>query len=188
VTSISKKITRGQFSRLEAGKSPDFLQNSRICSCFWHCEEEPIVRKNIPEKLNHKEPVNLAFDIDDTITAKPALFAALSCAAGVKKVLIVSSRGNSEESRRLTLEELKSIGIRHHGLHLLDDGPEARNRCPHPDLDWYQRYLWQKVEICLREKIDIIFEDDPKVIDLFRRFAPKILVMQVHRTARTEES
>ena len=125
--------------------------------------------------------MNLAFDIDDTITAKPELFAALSGAPRVKKVLIVSSRGNSEESRRLTLAELESYGIRHHGLHLLEDGPEARNRCPHPDLDWYQRYLWQKVEICRREKIDVIFEDDEKVIDLFRRFAPKIRVMQVHR-------
>lgn len=125
--------------------------------------------------------MNLAFDIDDTITAKPEIFAALSAASGAKKVLIVSSRGNSEESRRLTLAELETYGIRHHGLHLLDDGPEARNRCPHSDLDWYQKYLWQKVEICLREKIDVVFEDDVKVIDLFRRFAPKILVLQVHR-------
>jgi hypothetical protein len=58
--------------------------------------------------------MNLAFDIDDTITAKPALFAALSIAAGVKKVIIVTSRGNSDESRRLTLEELANLGIRHH--------------------------------------------------------------------------
>ena len=38
--------------------------------------------------------------------------------------------------------------------------------------DRYQRYLWQVVEICLREKIDVVFEDDEKVIDLFRRFGP----------------
>lgn len=133
------------------------------------------------QHLTGNPTVNLAFDIDDTITAKPELFAGLAGAPGVKKVLIVSSRGNSEESRRLTLVELETYGIRHHGLHLLEDGPEARNRCPHPDLDWYQKYLWQKVEICLRENIDVVFEDDEKVIDLFRRFAPKILVMQVHR-------
>ena len=126
--------------------------------------------------------MNLAFDIDDTITAKPELFAALAGAAGVKEVLIVSSRGKSEESRRLTLAELETYGIRHHGLYLLEDGPEARNRCPHADLDWYQKYLWQKVEICLREKIDVVFEDDEKVIELFKRFAPKILVMQAHRS------
>ncbi|MCB1225917.1 MAG: HAD family hydrolase [Verrucomicrobiales bacterium] len=125
--------------------------------------------------------MNLAFDIDDTITAAPELFAALASAPGVKKVLIVSSRGNSAESRRLTLAELELYGIRHQGLHLLEDGPEARNRCPHGDLDWYQKYLWQKVEICLREKIDVVFEDDKKVIALFRRFAPGIQVMQVCR-------
>lgn len=68
---------------------------------------------------------------------------------------------------------METYGIRRHGLHLLHDGPEARNRCPHPNLDRYQRYLWQKVEICLREKIDVVFEDDEKVIDLFRRFAQR---------------
>lgn len=125
--------------------------------------------------------MNLAFDIDDTITAAAEFFAALASAPGVRKVLIVSSRRNSPESRRLTLAELELHGIRHHGLHLLEDGPAARHRCPHGDLDWYQKYLWQKVEICLREKIDVIFEDDEKVIGLFRRFAPKIRVMQVHR-------
>ncbi|MCB1087139.1 MAG: hypothetical protein KDM63_08850 [Verrucomicrobiae bacterium] len=125
--------------------------------------------------------MNLAFDIDDTITAKPDLFAGLSSALGVKKVLIVSSRGNSEESRRLTLAELENYGIRHSGLYLLEDGQEARNRCPHLDLDWYQKYLWQKVEICQREKIDVVFEDDEKVIALFHRYAPEILVMQVHQ-------
>ena len=94
---------------------------------------------------------------------------------------------NSRESRRLTLAQRESLGIRNQGLHLLEEGPEARNRCPHPDLDWYQKYLWQKVESCLREKIDVIFEDDQKVIALFLRFAPKILVMQVLRTARCDE-
>lgn len=130
--------------------------------------------------------MNLAFDTDDTITAKPELFAALSGAAGVKKVLNVSNRGNSEESRRLTLAELETYGIRHHGLHLLEDGPEARSRCPHLDLDWYQRYLWQKVEICLSEKIDVVFEDDEKVVDLFHRFAPRIRAMQMHKPVADE--
>ena len=124
--------------------------------------------------------MKIALDIDDTITAKPELFAALSLAPGVKKVIIVSSRANSDESYRLTIEELQRYGVRHNELYLLEDGVESRNRCPHGELDWYQKYLWQKVEICLREKVDIIFEDDVKVIELFRRFAPKIQVMQVH--------
>jgi len=125
--------------------------------------------------------MNLAFDIDDTITAKPALFAAISKVSKMGKVIIVSSRSNSDECREQTLSELDRYGVRHQGLYLLDDQPEAWDRCPHSDLDWYQKYLWQKVDICLREEIDVIFEDDLKVIELFKRFAPKILVLQVHR-------
>lgn len=130
--------------------------------------------------------MNLAFDIDDTITAKPEFFALLSVAPGVRKVIIVSRRGNSEESRRLTLAERETYAIRHHDLYLLEDGPAARNRCPHPDLVWYRKYLWQKVEICLQENIDVVFEDDEKVIDLFRRLAPEIQVMQVWRREGSE--
>lgn len=130
--------------------------------------------------------MNLAFDIDDTITAMPTLFAAISEASRAGKVIIVSSRSNSEECREQTLEELNRYGVRHHGLHLLDDQPEARDRCPYSDLDWYQKYLWQKVDICLREEIDVIFEDDQKVIELFKRFAPQILVLQVHRHGEAE--
>ena len=43
------------------------------------------------------------------------------------------------------------------------------------------------MEICLRETIDVVFEDDGEVIDLFRRFAPKIRVMQVHQPEGDDE-
>ena len=125
--------------------------------------------------------MNLAFDIDDTITANPSLFAMLSEGAGAHKVIIVSSRANTGQCRQETMEELAGYGVRHRELYLLDDQAEARDRCPHDGLDWYQKYLWQKVEICLRENVDIVFEDDEKVIELFKRFAPRILVLQVHR-------
>ena len=95
-------------------------------------------------------------------------------------VIIISSRANTEESRRITLAELEGYKIRHKGLYLLDQESEARHRCPHSDLDWYQKYLWQKIEICQREQIDVFFDDDQKVVELFKRFAPEILVLQVH--------
>jgi len=126
-------------------------------------------------------PMNLAFDIDDTITAMPGLFAALSMAPGTDTVIIVSSRANNPESMRASRAELHDHGIRFDQIHLIDDAAAARERCPHNELDWYQKYLWQKVEICLREKIDVVFEDDSKVIELFKRYAPGILVLQVHR-------
>ena len=127
-------------------------------------------------------PMNLAFDIDDTITAMPGLFAALSTAVGVDRVIIVSSRMNRPEILHATRKELDGYGVRYDQIHLIDDAAVAQKRCPHPELDWYQQYLWQKVEICLRERVDVVFEDDVKVIALFRRYAPEILVLQAHQS------
>lgn len=128
--------------------------------------------------------MNLAFDIDDTITAMPGLFAALSTAAGVDRVIIVSSRMNRPEILHATRKELDGYGVRYDQIHLIDDAAVAQERCPHPELDWYQQYLWQKVEICLRERVDVVFEDDAKVIALFKRYAPAILVLQAHQSER----
>ena len=51
--------------------------------------------------------------------------------------------------------------------------------CPHKHLDWYQQYLWQKIKICLDRNVEIIFENDPKVVALFKEYAPEINVFQV---------
>ena len=131
-------------------------------------------------RSHHQQPMNIAFDIDDTITAMPELFAALSTSHGAGKVIIVSSRTNNAEVLRATREELHGYGVRYDRLYLIDDAAVARERCHHAELDWYQKYLWQKVEVCLLEKIDVVFEDDLKVIDLFKRYAPAILVLQIH--------
>ena len=106
--------------------------------------------------------MNIAIDIDDTITALPRLFAAITRSGEVHKVIIVSSRSNRPEARISTEQELADMGISYDELYLLDTYDQANVRCPHDDLDWHQKYLWQKVEICLREGIDIVFEDDVK--------------------------
>lgn len=134
------------------------------------------------------DAVILALDIDDTITAEPGLFAALSHAEGVRKVVIISTRSDLLEARVDTEAELDALGIRHHVLHLLPGQEEAVAYCPHKDLTDYQKYLWQKVALCQREGVDVVFEDDVKVIDLFKRFAPEIRVLQVHRKARDHSS
>ena len=124
--------------------------------------------------------MNLAIDIDDTITALPELFSAITKSQAVKKVIIVSSRSNLPEVRKTTRRELADLGIEYDSLYLLDTYEKAPSRCPHDDLDWHQKYLWQKVEICLKENIDIVFEDDLKVLSLFKRFAPHVQLIQVH--------
>jgi len=124
--------------------------------------------------------MRIALDIDGTITAIPKLFAALTRAPGVKRVVIVTSRTNEPAARSATKAELSKLGVRFDDLVMIDDARIAAERCPHDELDWYAKYLWQKVEVCLAEKIDVIYEDDVKVIELFRKFAPGIRVMQVH--------
>ncbi len=125
--------------------------------------------------------MNIAIDIDDTITVQPALFSLLTQAASDKShtVIIVSSRSNTKEVLSITREELCKAGIYFDKLYLLEDFSNCH--CPHEELSWYDKYLWQKVDICKKENIDIVFEDDLKVIALFKRYAPTIQVIQVHK-------
>ncbi len=123
----------------------------------------------------------IAIDIDDTITAIPSFFSLLSKAV-IKdggKVIIISSRPNLSETIRLTGQELKEYDVTYSKLVLME-GPEvAKSTCPHMELDWWEKYLWQKVDICQKEKVDIVFEDDEKVVELFKKFAPEIQVFRV---------
>jgi len=125
--------------------------------------------------------VVLALDIDDTITTNPVFFATLSSAitdAG-GRVIIVTSRTNAPETQLETERQLRKWKITYDALHVLDSAEHAAQACPHADLDWYQKYLWQKVDICLREGVGVVYDDDAKVIALFRRFAPGIHVHEV---------
>ena len=83
--------------------------------------------------------------------------------------------------RDATLKELGSLKITFDELFLIESYEQAQANCPHQELDWHQKYLWQKVDICIREGIDIVFEDDPKVLALFETYAPGIKRVQVHR-------
>ena len=125
--------------------------------------------------------MNIAIDIDDTITEVPQLFSLITEASLFKKVIIVSSRTNNEETRIITEKELSDTKIKYNKLFLLESFDVASNACPHDELDWYSKYLWQKVDICQKEQIDIVFEDDEKVITLFKKYVPSIKVIQIHK-------
>lgn len=120
----------------------------------------------------------LGLDIDGTITASPAHFSRLSRAwrASGREVHIISARSDADEVRLLTHEELEGFGIAFDELHLLPGPSHAHVACPHLELDWNQRYLWQKVAVAQRVGVRWYFDDDPVVVGLFRRFAPKITV------------
>lgn len=64
--------------------------------------------------------------------------------------------------------------IVHTKLYLLPPISQAQLRYPHKHLDWFQRYLWLKVEYALTNGITHFVDDDLKVLQLFERFAPGI--------------
>ena len=90
--------------------------------------------------------MNLGLDIDGTITACPRFFALLSKAGRERggKVYVITSRTPGPETEKATREELERPRIEYDGLFFPEDFETAGERCPHGDLDWYGKYLWQK--------------------------------------------
>jgi len=120
------------------------------------------------------------FDLDSTltgrITASPELFAEISrtCRLNDGQVHIVTSR--SALGRSETVEELTGYGVQFDALYFLPEMSRANSDCPHNDLDWFQRYLWQKVAYAKQHALMHFVDDDPKVISLFNQFAPEIVI------------
>ena len=102
----------------------------------------------------------LGLDIDDTITAWPAQFSAMSNEArqlGIRVVIITS---RSEQGRRETVGELNELGIHFDALRFLPAMSWANEHCPHRHLNWYQRWLWYKIRIAEEEGVTHLFDDD----------------------------
>jgi hypothetical protein len=125
--------------------------------------------------------MNVGIDIDDTITAIPELFKELTNSFKAKghKIHIITSRTDEKEARIVTEKELSELGIVYNYLYFLPIYSVAKEACPHTELDWYQKYLWQKTDYCLKNDISIYFDDDIKVITLFNKYAPGIKVLQI---------
>jgi hypothetical protein len=120
--------------------------------------------------------MNLGLDIDGTITAAPKYFAQLATAwrnAG-RQVHVISSRSDTPEVRLASVRELETLGVCFDGLHLLPGITASELICPHPNLNWYAKYQWQKVAIAQQLNVSVYFDDDEKVLDLFRTYASTI--------------
>lgn len=119
--------------------------------------------------------LRLGLDIDGTITLDPKLFAEIAtyCKQSGGEVHIVTSR--SELSRRDTLAELRGYGVRFDSIYFLGEMSRADKVCPHKELDWFQRYLWQKIAYAKQHALTQFVDDDPKVLSLFATFAPEIV-------------
>jgi hypothetical protein len=75
------------------------------------------------------------------------------------------------------LHDRCSWGILYSKLFLLPEGSSMLGDPP-PELGHPERYLWQKVHICLAEDVRVFFDDDDLVVDLFGRYAPSVQVYQ----------
>lgn len=132
----------------------------------------------------------LGLDIDGVITASPDYFVSLSSDWRRKgrQVHIVSSRSDHPEARQSTIAELRAIGITYDRLYLLPSIETAQRDCQIPGLDWYQKYLWQKVDYCTRHDISLFYDDDIKVVQLFQLLAPKIEIIHYSEAVNDEGS
>lgn len=94
--------------------------------------------------------MNVAIDIDGTITAMPAVFAAMAkgLRASGHKVIIVTFR--LEQYREETKKDLEQLGIEYDSLHM-----SSEDRPVDP--------LW-KVEVALANDIQAFFEDAKDVL------------------------
>ena len=132
------------------------------------------------DKLNNQpSKLDLGIDIDGVITASPEFFASLSNQRRQEggRVHIVSSRSDNLETRRATLNELGALGIVFDQLYLLPSIEIAQKCCPLSSLNWYQKYLWQKIDYCIKHGIGHFYDDDAKVVELFQMIAPEIRII-----------
>ena len=129
--------------------------------------------------------MNFGIDIDGTITANPELFSILSRAIRRDggQVHIVSSRTRDDDVMEATQLELRRHGIVYDHIYLLPPQEVADATCRHDGLDWYQRFIYQKVQYCLDHDVVDFFDDEAKVVELFGRFAPGITVLRISPSA-----
>ena len=118
--------------------------------------------------------IHLGLDIDDTITADPPFFIGLAkrCLLAGGEVHVVSSR--SPQAFVETKAELHTLALPYTSLFLLPPMSEAQGLCPHPELDWYCRYLWLKVNYALRYRLTHFVDDDERVLALFAKYASDV--------------
>jgi hypothetical protein len=122
---------------------------------------------------------SIGIDIDGTITLDPLFFAQLSreireCGGYVH---VVSSR--SREGRSETLIELVEYGISFDELYLLPSIEDAQDLCPHKSLNWFDRHCWLKIDYAKRNGLTVFVDDDQRILELFKTYAPEIKAIPV---------
>ncbi len=125
--------------------------------------------------------MKIGLDVDDTIMRAPELFSLLSKAASEAgwQIHVITTRPDTESDRQRTIDDLEKEKISYHTAYHLPKQEGEVEDCPYEDLDSYHKFVWQKVRYCQEEGIDIYFDDDERVVELFKIFAPKIQIFRV---------
>ncbi|MEA3489487.1 MAG: hypothetical protein U9R44_03975 [Candidatus Omnitrophota bacterium] len=125
--------------------------------------------------------MKVGIDVDDTILRTPELFSVLSRALkdNGHEVYIVTTRPRTGLDRKRTLDDLSRCDVVYDVIYHLPKQEGEVDDCPHEGLDDYQKFVWQKVRYCREKGIDIFFDDDSRLIEVFKRYAPEIQVFHV---------
>lgn len=125
--------------------------------------------------------MKIGLDVDDTIMRQPEFFSFLSRAAKEKghEVHIVTTRPRTGGDKQRTLDDLASSDVVYDKIYHLPKQEGEVDDCPHKELDDYHKFVWQKVRYCREQGLDIFFDDDDRLIEVFKKYAPEIQVFQV---------
>ena len=120
----------------------------------------------------------IGLDIDGTISAYPEYYSALSrtVISNGGRVVVISSR--REDSRGVTKAQLDEWSITYDSLYLFLPYDEVEHLAPAGVTDWYERYLWQKIDYASSENLTSFHDDEPKVISLFQMYRPEIRIIE----------
>jgi hypothetical protein len=129
----------------------------------------------------------IGLDIDGTISAYPEYYSALSrtVRSNGGRVVVISSR--REDSRAVTKAQLDEWSITYDSLYLFLPYDEVEHLAPAAVMDWYERYLWQKIDYASSENLTSFHDDEPKVISLFQMYRPEIRIIQAGGCGELDE-
>lgn len=122
----------------------------------------------------------IQLDVDGTITHAKDFFAAMSSSMRRQghTVLVASCRSDDAESTNATLSDLQRYGIEFDALLLNPPLETILSRLPE-GLNEQERLHFYKLLVAKQYKTDVAFEDDPFIIELFRKHLPDVQVFQV---------
>ncbi len=120
----------------------------------------------------------IGIDIDGTITLDPNFYSGFSHACRRNGVIVHIVSARPREFLSGTEEELQELGIIYDELHLLPSMEEAIALCPHSKIDVFDRHFWMKVQYATSRGLSHFIDDNERVLDLFREYAPEVHVYE----------